>query len=216
MDGNTLDDDNVGSAESHTNVTPGPSSSSNTPNVTAPASADAGTSSSSSSHPMDKRNSSTGSSVTALGWGRTPRFDLTPMTALDDDSRRSSYVGGGMGNGGDSDNDNDDSEDGAGSGPSRRRNTRATWSEDDNYDDDYAGSADTPPPSTTPTLNESYDTLRKTLSFKSLRELELRHVQKAAWRRKGEPRKRPRDLEQLLIYALTGGARESPHLSNPL
>lgn len=72
------------------------------------------------------------------------------------------------------------------------------WSEDDEA---------SPPGSTTPSFNESYSHLKKTLSFKGLRELELKHVQKAAWRRKGEPRKRPRDLEQLLIYALSGSTR---------
>lgn len=72
------------------------------------------------------------------------------------------------------------------------------WSEDDEA---------SPPGSTTPSFNESYTNLKKNLSFKALRELELKHVQKAAWRRKGEPRKRPRDLEQLLIYALSGSSR---------
>ena len=74
------------------------------------------------------------------------------------------------------------------------------WSEDD---DDAAS----PPGSMTPSFNESYSNLKRTLSMKALRELEFQHVQKAAWRRKGEPRKRPRDLEQLLIHALTGSSR---------
>ncbi|KAK9896940.1 hypothetical protein P389DRAFT_143247 [Cystobasidium minutum MCA 4210] len=68
-------------------------------------------------------------------------------------------------------------------------------------------SQDSPPASMTPTFNESYNNLRRNLSMKSLRELELKHFQRAAWRKKDEPRKRPRDLEQLLIYASTGGAR---------
>ena len=73
-----------------------------------------------------------------------------------------------------------------------------TWSED----------IDSPPASTTPTWEESYTTLRRTLSYKTLRDLELKHVQKQIWRRQGEPRKRPKDLEQLAIYAFTGAARK--------
>jgi hypothetical protein len=68
----------------------------------------------------------------------------------------------------------------------------------------YDGS---PPASTTPTFNQSYNNLRRNLSMKSIRELELKHFQRAAWRKKNEPRKRPRTLEQLLVYAATGGAR---------
>ena len=77
----------------------------------------------------------------------------------------------------------------------------AAWSEDDDDEESVAAG------STTPSFNESYSNLKKTLSFKTLRELEFQHVQKAAWRKKGEPRKRPRDLEQLLVYAMTGSAR---------
>ncbi|CAD6565887.1 MAG: hypothetical protein CYPHOPRED_000084 [Cyphobasidiales sp. Tagirdzhanova-0007] len=71
------------------------------------------------------------------------------------------------------------------------------WSED----------ADSPPAATTPTWEESYSTLRRTLSYKTFQELELKHVQKQLWRRQGELRKRPRDIEQLAIHACSGTAR---------
>jgi hypothetical protein len=84
--------------------------------------------------------------------------------------------------------------------------------EPNRYDgDDSAQLSDderSPPASTTPTWEQSYSSLKKNLSYKSLRELELKHVQKQLWRRQGEPRKRPRDLEQLAIYAFTGAARK--------
>ena len=75
------------------------------------------------------------------------------------------------------------------------------WSED----------ADSPPAATTPTWEESYSTLRRTLSYKTFQELELKHVQKQLWRRQGELRKRPRDIEQLAIHACSGTAREPKH-----
>jgi len=110
---------------------------------------------------------------------RTPRFDLQPMTEYFESSPATP-------NNEDSDNEE-----------------RIGWGSMSE------GSQDSPPASRTPTFNQSYNTLRRNLSMKSLRELELKHFQRAAWRKKDEPRKRPRDLEQLLIYAATGGARGS-------
>lgn len=110
---------------------------------------------------------------------RTPRFDLVPMTEYFESSPATP-------NGADS-----DAEETLG------------WGSISN------DSRDSPPASMTPTFNESYNSLKRNLSMKSLRELELKHFQRAAWRKKDEPRKRPRDLEQLLIYAATGGARVS-------
>lgn len=108
---------------------------------------------------------------------RTPRFDLVPMTEYFESSPATPN------------NEDSDNEDRLGWG---------SMSE---------GSQDSPPASRTPTFNQSYNNLRRNLSMKSLRELELKHFQRAAWRKKDEPRKRPRDLEQLLVYAATGGAR---------
>lgn len=110
---------------------------------------------------------------------RTPRFDLVPMTEYFESSPATPNDEG------------SDGEDQLGWG---------SMSE---------GSQDSPPASRTPTFNQSYNNLRRNLSMKSLRELELKHFQRAAWRKKDEPRKRPRDLEQLLVYAATGGARGS-------
>ncbi|KAI5474992.1 peroxisomal membrane protein 4 [Pseudohyphozyma bogoriensis] len=63
----------------------------------------------------------------------------------------------------------------------------------------------------TPTLSESYSTMKRNLSFKSLREIEARQIGGAVWRKGGrEPtarRYRPRNLDELLNYALSGGAR---------
>lgn len=110
---------------------------------------------------------------------RTPRFDLAPMTEYFDSSPATP--------------DNEASDDEERLGWSRRSD----------------GGEDSPPASRTPTFNQSYNNLRRNLSMKSLRELEIKHFQRAAWRKKDEPRKRPRDLEQLVIYAATGGARGS-------
>lgn len=111
---------------------------------------------------------------------RTPRFDLVPMTEYFESSPATP---------------NDDGSEDEG---------RLGWG---NMSND---SQDSPPASMTPTFNQSYNQLRRNLSMKSIRELELKHFQQAAWRKKDEPRKRPRDLEQLLVYAATGGARGSP------
>lgn len=109
---------------------------------------------------------------------RTPRFDLVPVTEYFESSPATPN------------NDDSDNEE------------RLGWGSMSD------GSQDSPPASRTPTFNQSYNNLRRNLSMKSLRELELKHFQRAAWRKKDEPRKRPRDLEQLLVYAATGGARE--------
>lgn len=67
-----------------------------------------------------------------------------------------------------------------------------------------------PEPLRTPTLTESYGSLKKNLSFKSLRDLEAKQVQEALWRRgqPGDQRPRPRNLEEVLGHAVRGGARE--------
>ena len=54
----------------------------------------------------------------------------------------------------------------------------------------------------TPTFSE----LKRSLSLANLRELE---VKKQLWRPASEPHKRPRDFEQVVAHALTGGARTS-------
>ncbi|ORY90918.1 hypothetical protein BCR35DRAFT_261329 [Leucosporidium creatinivorum] len=63
----------------------------------------------------------------------------------------------------------------------------------------------------TPTLTQSYGSLRKNLSFKSLRELEAKQVQEVLWRRgqPGDGRHRPKDLEEVLGHAVRGGARSA-------
>lgn len=62
----------------------------------------------------------------------------------------------------------------------------------------------------TPTLTESYGSLKKNLSFKSLRDLEAKQVQEALWRRgqPGDQRPRPKNLEEVLGHAVRGGASE--------
>lgn len=110
---------------------------------------------------------------------RTPRFDLLPMTEYFESSPATPNDEG---------SDNEE---------------RLGWGAMSD------GSQDSPPASRTPTFNQSYNNLRRNLSMKSLRELEIKDFQRAAWRKKNDPRKRPRDLEQLLVYAATGGARGS-------
>lgn len=80
--------------------------------------------------------------------------------------------------------------------------------EDDDGWSSSPSSPSSPPPAVTPTFNESYTNLKRNLSVKSLRELELKQIQKGLWRRKDEPRKHPRNMDQLLVYATTAGARE--------
>ncbi|KAK4052186.1 hypothetical protein OIV83_002481 [Microbotryomycetes sp. JL201] len=74
--------------------------------------------------------------------------------------------------------------------------------------------SNSPEPLHTPTLGESYSQLRKNLSFKSLRELEMREVQAAVWRKgsRGEPgerRHRPRSNEEVFAHAFRGGLRSA-------
>lgn len=73
--------------------------------------------------------------------------------------------------------------------------------------------SNSPEPLSTPTLGESYNGLKKSLSFKSLRELEMKEVQGALWRKgqpgnPGEPRHRPASNEEVFAHAVRGGARE--------
>lgn len=79
--------------------------------------------------------------------------------------------------------------------------------------DNHSTRSNSPEPLSTPTLSESYRGLRKNLSFKSLRELEVREFQTAVWRKggRGEPgeeRYRPKNLDELLVHAARGGMRE--------
>jgi hypothetical protein len=72
--------------------------------------------------------------------------------------------------------------------------------------------SNSPEPVHTPTISQTYNGLRKNLSFASLKALEVKEVQKAVWRKggRGDPGERiprPKDLEQLLVYAAKGGAR---------
>lgn len=74
--------------------------------------------------------------------------------------------------------------------------------------------SNSPEPLSTPSLAESYGNIRRNLSFKSLREIEAREIQRHVWRKggRGEPgerRHRPRTYDELLSYALRGGIRES-------
>ncbi|KII94245.1 hypothetical protein PLICRDRAFT_100242 [Plicaturopsis crispa FD-325 SS-3] len=59
----------------------------------------------------------------------------------------------------------------------------------------------------TPTFSETAQGLKKTLSFKTLNELQLDHVTGQVWRKQDEPPRRPRDLEQLLVHAVANAGR---------
>lgn len=157
---------------------------STTPNVSVPGSS---TSSKPTLQSVGSRSAgdSRRSSLNKSG-ARTPRFDLVPMTEYFESSPATPAE----------ENSGDDDD------------QRVGWGSMSN------DSQDSPPASMTPTFNESYNNIRRNLSMKSLRELELKHFQRAAWRKKDEPRKRPRDLEQLLVYAATGGARGSSETRN--
>lgn len=131
---------------------------------------------------------STGTSSTGPTPGRRKlHFSMTPV------SRRRDKSGGYMD--GDEDDDDDDAE-----------NTSPEY--DGDGEDDAWSDPGSPKAATTPTFQQSYANLRRNLSVKSLRELELKHVQSKLWRKQGEIRKRPRDLEQLAIHAASGAARE--------
>lgn len=66
--------------------------------------------------------------------------------------------------------------------------------------------------SATPTFSETAHGLRRTLSLRALQELEMDHVRRRVWRSNDEPRRRPKDLEQLVVHALRSAFRE--HLWN--
>lgn len=67
-----------------------------------------------------------------------------------------------------------------------------------------------PEPLATPTLAESYGQLKKNLSFKSLRDLEMRELRGHIYRR-GNPsdgaRYRPKNSDEVFAHALKGGLR---------
>lgn len=70
------------------------------------------------------------------------------------------------------------------------------------------------PESKTPTLTESYGTFRRNLSFKSLKDLELKEVQSALWRNgekeSGNGKKKgakPTNHDQLFGHAFRGACR---------
>ena len=129
---------------------------------------------------------STGTTSTGPAAGRRKlHFSMTPV------SRRRDKSEGYM----DTDEDDDDAE-----------NTSPEY--DGDGEDDAWSVPGSPKAATTPTFQQSYANLRRNLSVKSLRELELKHVQSKLWRKQGEIRKRPRDLEQLAIHAASGAARE--------
>lgn len=76
----------------------------------------------------------------------------------------------------------------------------------DDDDDAWSSRSNSPPPGAqTPTLAD----VRKSLSFKSLRDLELSTVHKRAWRRPGERKQWPRSFEQLVVFSTRGGLRAS-------
>lgn len=85
---------------------------------------------------------------------------------------------------------------------------------DDDDEDDSLSFPGSPKAATTPTFNQSYANLKRTLSYKSLREIELKHVQDQLWRRKNETRKRPKDIEQLAIYACSAATRAVAFIDN--
>lgn len=76
-----------------------------------------------------------------------------------------------------------------------------------------------PEPLATPSLSESYGTLKKNLSFKSLRELEIHELSAAVYRKGSRADRRvyrPKDSEEVFAHALRGGIRAftaSPELS---
>ncbi|CEQ39308.1 SPOSA6832_00828, partial [Sporobolomyces salmonicolor] len=67
-----------------------------------------------------------------------------------------------------------------------------------------------PEPLATPSLSESYGTLKKNLSFKSLRELEIHELSAAVYRKGSRADRRvyrPKDSEEVFAHALRGGIR---------
>lgn len=75
---------------------------------------------------------------------------------------------------------------------------------------DHFSPATTPDEASTPTFSQSFGSIKRQLSFAALRELEMKQIHSTVWRRPN-PKKgagsTPRDFEQVLAYALTGGAR---------
>ncbi|GAA97764.1 hypothetical protein E5Q_04443 [Mixia osmundae IAM 14324] len=72
---------------------------------------------------------------------------------------------------------------------------------------DSANSSDEELSATTPNLAETSAALKRSLSIKNLKDLDVKDALPAVWRKPGEGRKRPKDLEQLLIWSLRGGLR---------
>ncbi|GAA5951381.1 hypothetical protein JCM21900_004390 [Sporobolomyces salmonicolor] len=67
-----------------------------------------------------------------------------------------------------------------------------------------------PEPLATPSLSETYGTLKKNLSFKSLRELEIHELSAAVYRKGSRADRRvyrPKDSEEVFAHALRGGLR---------
>ncbi|SGY70265.1 BQ5605_C004g03131 [Microbotryum silenes-dioicae] len=96
--------------------------------------------------------------------------------------------------------------------PRRARFDVAPFTEVDNGGSSTRSNS--PEPLATPTLSESYHGLKKNLSFKSLRELELREVRSAMWRKggRGDPGEqiyRPKNTEEAFAHAFRGGLQTS-------
>lgn len=81
------------------------------------------------------------------------------------------------------------------------------------YSEEIGSTTSNSPESKTPTLTESYGTFRRNLSFKSLKDLELKEVQAALWRNgekeSGNKKKgaKPTNHDQLFGHAFRGACR---------
>lgn len=71
------------------------------------------------------------------------------------------------------------------------------------FEEEEFGAAD-PSQAGTPGLLETGKQLRRTLSFKSIREADAKWIKNRVWRSQhsSSPRKRPQDLDQLVAYAV--------------
>jgi len=86
---------------------------------------------------------------------------------------------------------------------SRMERADLSMTASDNSRDGSRSSSPEPQPPATPSFSE----MRRSLSSKSLRDLELRRLPKRVWRKPTEERRLPRDLEQLAIWSARGALR---------
>lgn len=99
----------------------------------------------------------------------------------------------------------------------RAKEHRPTMDEDFNDQRQNGGGASStrsasPEPLATPTLAESYGSLRKNLSVKNLRELEMRELSEHIYRRGKRTdnlKYRPKNDDETFTHALKGGVREA-------